>query len=61
MNSQERQSVEISKFTGILELFLTMDVMCPLNFNSVSTNIPKSLCESTNDSTNIMTSKLRYV
>ena len=43
MNSLERQSVEFSKFTDIPELFPTMDLMCPWNFNLVSTNIPKSL------------------
>ena len=45
MNSLERQSVELSKFTDIPELFPTMDLTYLWNFNSGSTNIPKFLDE----------------
>ena len=48
MNSLERNSVEFNKFTDIPELFPTKDLMCLRNFNSVSTNIPRSFHELTN-------------
>ena len=43
MKYLKQQSVEFSKLTDILELFPTMGLMGPRNFNSVSTNISESL------------------